>query len=78
MRFRRRREPLPEISRKLHEPREYLDDVIDDSDAKEWERANPAKAAATKSLRLRRGAFWGGKRMIIEVAPREEDTYTGD
>jgi hypothetical protein len=75
----RRKEPLPDISHALQESHEHADDDVDDVDdvdAKRWARDNPAKAAATKIPRWRRGAV--SRRMILEAAPRQDDSYTGD
>jgi hypothetical protein len=72
--FFRRKEPLSDISHALEVSHEHADDESDDADAKRWARENPAKVAATKIPRWRRG----GPRMVLEAAPRRDDSYTGD
>jgi len=78
MRLFHRREPLPDISRQLNKPRDRIEGAIDDSDAKKWAAANPAKAAATKSLKLRWSAFWTSKGVVTEEATKQDEGYMGE
>ena len=50
MRFRRNREALPDISKQLEEMHEPIDPSLDDTDEQIWERENPVKVIATKTL----------------------------
>jgi hypothetical protein len=75
----RRKEPLPDIAHALQESLERADGDVDDADgvdARRWARDNPAKAAATRIPRWRRPS--ASRRMILEAAPRQEDSYSGD
>jgi hypothetical protein len=50
MRFRRSHEALPDISKQLNELHEPIDASVDDTDEQIWERENPAKVIATKTI----------------------------
>jgi hypothetical protein len=78
MRLIRRRQPLPDISRQLNKPRDHVYEPIDDSDAKKWAAANPAKAAATKTLKLRLSAFWTSKGVVNEEATPQAEGFIAE
>jgi hypothetical protein len=48
--WKRRKEPLPDISRQLQESHQSIDTTVDNSDEQAWERENPGKVAATENI----------------------------